>query len=57
MIRAVSQVPVIVATARREEAVIVAVLESGADDYVVKPFGRRGRDNGRPRPASRQCHP
>jgi DNA-binding response OmpR family regulator len=39
MIRAVSQVPIIVATARREEAVIVTALESGADDYVVKPFG------------------
>jgi DNA-binding response OmpR family regulator len=39
MIRAVSHVPVIVATARREESVIVTALGSGADDYVVKPFG------------------
>ena len=39
MIRAVSQVPIIVATARREEAMIVTALECGADDYVVKPFG------------------
>lgn len=38
MIRAVSDVPVIVATARDEEAEIVAVLGAGADDYVVKPF-------------------
>lgn len=38
MIRAVSQVPVIVATARDEESEIVSVLNSGADDYVVKPF-------------------
>ena len=39
MLRAVSQVPVIVATARDDEAEIVAVLDAGADDYVVKPFG------------------
>ena len=38
MIRAVSPVPVIVATARDDEAVIVRVLDAGADDYVVKPF-------------------
>ena len=38
MLRAVSKVPVIVATARDESATIVAVLEAGADDYVVKPF-------------------
>lgn len=39
MVRAVSQVPIVVATARREEAVIVTALGSGADDYVIKPFG------------------
>ncbi len=39
MIRAVSQVPVIVATARDDERVIVAALDAGADDYLVKPFG------------------
>ncbi|MGH9177802.1 MAG: response regulator transcription factor [Acidimicrobiales bacterium] len=38
MIRAVSQVPVIVATARDDEAEIVRLLDEGADDYVVKPF-------------------
>ncbi len=38
MIRAVSTVPVIVATARDEEEEIVRILKSGADDYVVKPF-------------------
>jgi DNA-binding response OmpR family regulator len=38
MIRAVSQVPVIVATARDDEAEIVKALDAGADDYVVKPF-------------------
>lgn len=38
MIRAVSQVPVIVATARDDERSIVAVLDAGADDYVIKPF-------------------
>ncbi|RJQ66859.1 DNA-binding response regulator [Pseudonocardiaceae bacterium YIM PH 21723] len=39
MLRAVSSVPVIVTTARDDEAVITAVLDAGADDYVVKPFG------------------
>jgi DNA-binding response OmpR family regulator len=38
MLRAVSRVPIIVATARDEEAEIVRVLDAGADDYVVKPF-------------------
>lgn len=38
MIRAVSHVPIIVATARDEESEIVSVLNAGADDYVVKPF-------------------
>lgn len=38
MIRAVSAVPVIVATANAEEPTVVAVLDSGADDYLVKPF-------------------
>jgi DNA-binding response OmpR family regulator len=39
MIRAVSQVPIIVATACDEERQIVEVLEAGADDYIIKPFG------------------
>src|SRR5215469_3333342 len=39
MVRAVSPVPIIVATARGDESSIVAVLEAGADDYVIKPFG------------------
>lgn len=39
MVRAVSQVPVVVVTARADEAIIVRVLERGADDYVTKPFG------------------
>jgi two-component system, OmpR family, KDP operon response regulator KdpE len=38
MIRAVSSLPVIVATARDVESEIVRVLDAGADDYVVKPF-------------------
>ena len=38
MLRAVSQVPVIVATARDDEALTVRALDAGADDYVVKPF-------------------
>ena len=39
MLRAVSRIPVIVATARDEEPQIVAALDAGADDYLVKPFG------------------
>jgi DNA-binding response OmpR family regulator len=39
MMRAVSAVPVIVATARDDESEIVKVLDAGADDYMVKPFG------------------
>jgi two-component system KDP operon response regulator KdpE len=39
MLRAVSRVPVIVATARDDEQEIIRVLDAGADDYVIKPFG------------------
>lgn len=39
MLRAVSKVPVIIATARDEEPQMVALLDAGADDYLVKPFG------------------
>lgn len=38
MVRSVSPVPVIVATARDDESEIVRLLELGADDYVIKPF-------------------
>ncbi|MDV6013013.1 response regulator transcription factor [Haloechinothrix sp. LS1_15] len=41
MIRAVSQVPVIVATVRSDETSIVTLLNDGADDYVVKPFSSK----------------
>ena len=58
MLRSVSEVPVIVATARDDEAEIVRLLDQGADDYVVKPYSaaqleariravlRRGADAG-----------
>ncbi|HZC41219.1 MAG TPA: response regulator transcription factor [Streptosporangiaceae bacterium] len=39
MMRAVSKVPVVVITARDDEKEIVRVLNAGADDYLVKPFG------------------
>ncbi len=39
MMRAVSSVPVVVVTARDDEADIIRVLDAGADDYVIKPFG------------------
>lgn len=62
MLRAVSQVPVIVATARDGEPAIIDALDHGADDFVIKPFGanhldariravlRRGRDAAGPDP-------
>lgn len=40
-IRAVSQVPVLMLTARDDEIDRVLGLEIGADDYVVKPFSLR----------------
>jgi len=39
MIRAASQVPIIVITAQDDDPTMVKALDSGADDYVVKPFG------------------
>jgi two-component system KDP operon response regulator KdpE len=38
MLRAVSSVPVVVATARDENDSVVQALDAGADDYVLKPF-------------------
>ncbi len=39
--RARSDVPIIVLSARSEEDLKVAALDAGADDYVTKPFGVR----------------
>lgn len=41
MIRAVSDVPVIIATARDDDASAIRLLDAGADDYVLKPFSAR----------------
>ncbi|MEU8777020.1 response regulator transcription factor [Streptomyces sp. NPDC048606] len=38
MIRGISSVPVLVATARDDESEIINILNAGADDYLVKPF-------------------
>ncbi|MFD0851595.1 response regulator, partial [Actinomadura adrarensis] len=38
MLRGVSDVPVIIATARDDEPEIVRLLNAGADDYIIKPF-------------------
>src|SRR5690349_15794946 len=38
MLRAVSAVPVIVATARDDDQEMIGALDAGADDYIVKPF-------------------
>lgn len=39
MLRGVTDIPVIIATARDDEREIVRLLDAGADDYLVKPFG------------------
>lgn len=38
-LRAISEVPIIVLSVRGEEETKVEALDSGADDYVTKPFG------------------
>ena len=38
MIRAITDVPVIVATARSADRDVIRTLNAGADDYLVKPF-------------------
>lgn len=38
MIRGISDVPIVVATARDDDEDVVATLDAGADDYVIKPY-------------------
>jgi len=38
LIRASSDLPVVVATARDDEREVVRLLDAGADDYLIKPF-------------------
>ena len=38
-LRAISQVPIIILSAKGEEKIKVAALDIGADDFVTKPFG------------------
>jgi two-component system response regulator CpxR len=40
-VRAKSQIPVVIATARTEEVDRIIALEVGADDYITKPFNPR----------------
>ena len=68
-LRAVSDVPIIVVTARADEVDRVVGLELGADDYLVKPFGfrelvariravtRRAQAASAPEPPGTQPHP
>jgi len=59
-IRASSEVPVVVVTAKDSEPDVVAGLELGADDYVTKPFSMRelmSRISANLRRASRGVHP
>lgn len=39
LVRALSSVPIIVISARHEEAQRIQLLDAGADDYLTKPFG------------------
>jgi DNA-binding response OmpR family regulator len=64
MLRGITDVPVIIATARDDETEIVRLLHAGADDYLTKPFSvevlsariaavlRRARGVAEERPAS-----
>jgi DNA-binding response OmpR family regulator len=38
MLRGIADTPIIIATARDDEAEIVRLLKAGADDYMIKPF-------------------
>ncbi|MDX6348848.1 MAG: hypothetical protein QOF84_3638 [Streptomyces sp.] len=38
MLRGITDVPVIIATARDDETEVVRLLNAGADDYLIKPF-------------------
>ncbi|MFI2372121.1 response regulator transcription factor [Streptomyces sp. NPDC018833] len=38
MIRGISRIPVLVATARDDDREVIRLLNAGADDYMVKPF-------------------
>jgi len=40
-IREWSQVPIIVLSVRSDEDEVVAALDGGADDYIIKPFGAK----------------
>lgn len=44
MLRAVSAVPVIVATARDDEGELIRTLNAGADEYVIKPYSAEQLD-------------
>jgi DNA-binding response OmpR family regulator len=44
MLRAVTDVPVIIASARDDDPAIVRLLDAGADDYIVKPFSAEQLD-------------
>ena len=55
-LREVSDVPVVLLTARSGDSDKVVGLDIGADDYIVKPFSPR-EDCARPRAASRRRPP
>ena len=60
MLRAVSQVPVIIASARDDDPSLVKALDAGADDYVDQAVHRRPARRPDPRgaaPGGRRPHP
>ena len=57
MMRGIHDVlPVIIATARQEDAEIVSLLNAGADDYLIKPFSGE-QLNARVAAVLRRAHP
>ena len=52
-LRSWSKVPIIIISTRSEESVKVLALDSGADDYITKPFGTGGLLADRPAPPAR----
>ena len=51
-IRAESGVPIVMLTAKSDTVDVVVGLESGADDYVVKPFKPEGAGGPHPGPGA-----
>jgi CheY-like chemotaxis protein len=56
-VRSWTQLPVIVLSARQDQADKVQALDAGADDYLGKPFARRNSSPGSAPPCAAPPHP